>query len=216
MIARVKANPGRKFDQVRAGARNIFLRDGYAGASVDDIARAAGVSKATLYSYFPEKELMYREVFLDEAMQISGQTPIQIRPEASAAEALPVMTRQIADWLLSDRVIRLYRMNIGEALRFPDVSQRFHEVITGLLRDVVRGHLDRWVISGELDIEDTALAADQLIRLSGALLHDRALLSGGQKPRESTIAQMSNSAAQLFLRAQRRGTEGKPSLSAAC
>ncbi len=41
---------GRKFEQVLAGARDIFLRDGFDGASVDDIARAAGVSKATLYS----------------------------------------------------------------------------------------------------------------------------------------------------------------------
>ena len=41
---------GRKFDQVLDGAREIFLRDGFEGASVDEIARAAGVSKATLYS----------------------------------------------------------------------------------------------------------------------------------------------------------------------
>ncbi len=45
---------GRKFDQVLQGAREIFMSDGFEGASVDDIARAAGVSKATLYSYFPD------------------------------------------------------------------------------------------------------------------------------------------------------------------
>ena len=39
---------GRKFLQVLEGARTIFLRDGFEGASVDDIARTAGVSKATL------------------------------------------------------------------------------------------------------------------------------------------------------------------------
>ena len=44
---------GRKVDQVLAGAREIFLRDGFEGASVDDIARASGVSKATLYTFTP-------------------------------------------------------------------------------------------------------------------------------------------------------------------
>lgn len=53
---------GRKFDQVLEGARLVFLQDGYEGASVDDIARAAGVSKATLYSYFPDKRLLFMEV----------------------------------------------------------------------------------------------------------------------------------------------------------
>ena len=57
-----KIRKGRKFDQVLEGARAIFMRDGFEGASVDDIAREAGVSKATLYSYFPDKRLLFMEV----------------------------------------------------------------------------------------------------------------------------------------------------------
>ena len=57
---------GRKFLQVLEGARTIFLRDGFEGAAVDDIAREAGVSKATLYSYFPDKRVMFMEVFRSE------------------------------------------------------------------------------------------------------------------------------------------------------
>ena len=50
---------GRKFDQVLEGARSVFLADGFEGASVDQIAKVAGVSKATLYSYFPDKRLLF-------------------------------------------------------------------------------------------------------------------------------------------------------------
>ena len=53
---------GRKWSQVLDGARTVFLRDGFEGASVDDIVREAGVSKATLYSYFPDKRLLFMEV----------------------------------------------------------------------------------------------------------------------------------------------------------
>ena len=60
---------GRKFDQVIAGARAVFLADGFEGASVDDIAKAAGVSKATLYSYFPDKRLLFLEVARTECSE---------------------------------------------------------------------------------------------------------------------------------------------------
>ena len=53
---------GRKYDQVIDGARKVFLKDGFEGASVDDIAKEAGVSKATLYSYFPDKRFHFMEV----------------------------------------------------------------------------------------------------------------------------------------------------------
>ena len=57
---------GRKFDQVVEGARTVFLRDGFEGASVDDIAREANVSKATLYSYFPDKRVLFLEIASQE------------------------------------------------------------------------------------------------------------------------------------------------------
>ena len=50
MNMQAQTRKGRKFDQVINGARNIFLSQGFEGASVDVIARQAGVSKATLYS----------------------------------------------------------------------------------------------------------------------------------------------------------------------
>ncbi len=53
---------GRKFNQVLDGARTVFLRDGFEGASVDEIARVAAVSKATLYSYFADKKVLFAAV----------------------------------------------------------------------------------------------------------------------------------------------------------
>lgn len=216
MIEKQRLNPGRKFEQVRSGAKDVFLRDGYSGASVDDIARAAGVSKATLYSYFPEKQLMYREILLDEISRLAAQSPIRIADDTAPDAALPVMARQIASWLISDSALRMHRTHIAEAERFPDVSQRYHAALTKLLRDVVRGHLDRWVSESTLEIEDTALAADQFIRLSGAMLHDQALLTGDPETQEETIRRVGNSAARLFLAAHRAGGEDKAALAMIC
>jgi TetR/AcrR family transcriptional repressor of mexJK operon len=58
--------PGRrgraKRDQILTGARRVFLRDGFAGASTDAIAAEAGVSKRTLYAYYPSKEDLFVDV----------------------------------------------------------------------------------------------------------------------------------------------------------
>lgn len=201
MIDNQRPHPGRKIEQVRIGAREVFLRDGYAGASVDDIARAARVSKATLYSYFPEKELMYRHVLMDEIGRLSAASPISVGHDTGPAEALPEMARQIAGWLVSGPAIRMMRANVAEAGRFPDVSRRYHALLNQLLRDVVRGHLDRWVALGALSIEDTTLAADQFVRLSGALLHDRALMADMDGVPDEAINRISESAARLFIAA---------------
>ena len=50
---------GRKFDQVLEGAREVFLADGFGAANMDHVAKASGVSKATLYSYFADKESLF-------------------------------------------------------------------------------------------------------------------------------------------------------------
>ncbi len=81
---------GRKFLQVLEGARTIFLRDGFEGASVDDIAREAGVSKATLYSYFPDKRVMFMEVFRNELSREAADASALIEVELPVGQVLPL------------------------------------------------------------------------------------------------------------------------------
>lgn len=201
MIEKHKTKPGRKFDQVRDGARDIFLRDGFAGASVDDIARASKVSKATLYSYFPEKVMMFDEVMRHEMSKLGDGAPIEIAPGTTAREGLPQMAYQIARWLTSGPVVHLHRVGIAEAVRFPEIAQRYHDTLMQVIRDAVRDHLDAWVDGGELSIGETDLAADQLVRLSGAMIQDRALLLGETEPDEASLQKAADSAAFLFLAA---------------
>jgi len=58
----IEPKKGRKFDQVLEGARQVFLSDGFEGASVDDIAKAEGDTKATLYSYFQKQRILFKQV----------------------------------------------------------------------------------------------------------------------------------------------------------
>ena len=84
----VAVRKGRKFDQVLEGARKVFLSDGFEGSSVDDIARAASVSKATLYSYFADKRLLFMEVANTECQRQAGAALDEIDRAASPRDVL--------------------------------------------------------------------------------------------------------------------------------
>ncbi len=62
---------GHNFAQVVAGARQVFLEHGFVGASVDEIARVTDVFKATLYSYFPDKRMLFVEFVRSEQMALA-------------------------------------------------------------------------------------------------------------------------------------------------
>ncbi len=159
---------GRKFDQVLEGARAIFSRDGFEGAAVDDIARAAGVSKATLYSYFPDKRVLFVEVAKRECRRQADEALQLVSITAPPDCVLPVAAQRIIDFFLSEFGQRVFRICVAEADRFPELGREFYESGPALVRDRIRAYLDGAVARGELVIEDTRLAADQFAELCKA------------------------------------------------
>lgn len=191
---------GRKINQVLDGAWRIFQRDGYAGAGVDDIAQAAGVSKATLYAYFPDKRLMFQKT-MQAAMERYQAKPLDSVPlDLPAASGLPRMTTEITGWLNSDHEIRLSRLAIGEANRFPAIAKSYHQRFETLLGHPLRDRLEMFVNRRELEMEDMTLAARQLIRLCGLAVHDRAAARATGTD-AATIHRSAEMAATMFLRA---------------
>lgn len=157
---------GRKFDQVLDGARKVFLRDGFEGASVDDIAREAGVSKATLYSYFPDKRLLFMAIATgecqrqaDEALEFitEGDRPVR--------EALRYAANRLIDYITSPLGLQTYRLCVAETDRFPALGQQFYASGPLLVRARMVEYLQKAVARGELVIDDFELAADQFVEL---------------------------------------------------
>ncbi|WP_196053683.1 TetR/AcrR family transcriptional regulator [Paracoccus lichenicola] len=200
MMKSQSVTQGRKFGQVIKGAGAIFLRDGFAGASVDDIAQAARVSKATIYSYFPDKTLMFREAMRAEIARLEGTFTLDIDPGLPPQKAIAHIAVQAAEWMADPHRVSLCRVLLAEASRFADLALLFHDSLSRMLRDPVRAHLDRWVRAGLLAIDDTDLAARQLVGLSGAQcsLH---LLGTPQAASVAAIRANARDAAALFLRA---------------
>lgn len=197
MAAEIKK--GRKFEQVLEGARSIFMRDGFEGASVDDIARAAGVSKATLYSYFPDKRLLFSEVAriecnrqAEEALEVIGvEAPIEIVLHEAAS--------RIVRFFLSDFGQQVFRICVSESYRFPELGQRFYNSGPALVRERMSQVLAPYVERGILKIDDMDLAANQFGELCKSDLFVRCLCGVGCDLTEENIERVVSGAVEMFL-----------------
>lgn len=190
---------GRKWDQVLDGARTVFLRDGFEGASVDDIVREAGVSKATLYSYFPDKRLLFVEVAKAECAAQSDAAVAQIEASGDLREAMTTAAKRMVRFFLSDVGLQVHRIIVGESQRFPEIGREFYESGPARVRQILRRFLQKAVDEGKMKIDDIDLAADQFPELCKAGLHMQMVLGLRKAPTEDEIDRVVEGAVDVFL-----------------
>ncbi len=190
---------GRKFDQVLDGAWTVFMRDGFEGASVDDIAREAGVSKATLYSYFPDKRLLFMEVAKGECRRQAEESAAAIDMNRPPHAVLTDAARRIVAFMLSDFGMRVFRICVAESERFPALGQEFFRSGPMVVRDKIASYLRFAVARGELAIDDIELAAEQFHELCRADLHSRMLFGVAADNGTQDVERTVKGAVEMFL-----------------
>ncbi|MEP2533878.1 TetR/AcrR family transcriptional regulator [Shimia sp.] len=156
---------GRKFDQVLATATTLFLQHGFEGVGVDEIARQAGVSKATLYAYFPDKRHLFMEVARVECALQADRLEAKIDFDATVPEVLGVVGRGFMEIILSEFGRNIFRVCVSEGDRFPELGKQFYESGPAVMRAGMIDFLECGISRGELVIDDVELAADQFPEL---------------------------------------------------
>lgn len=195
----IEPKKGRKFDQVLEGARQVFLSDGFEGASVDDIAKAAGVSKATLYSYFPDKRFLFMQVAKTECSRQADVAIESIDMSAPVRQVLTDIARQMIDFITSQFGQRIFRICVGESDRFPELGREFYESGPKLIRDRLVAFFDKAIERGELQIEDRELAADQFHELCKADLFPRMVFNLSDNFTDAEKSRVVNGAVETFM-----------------
>ena len=190
---------GRKWDQVLDGARTVFMRDGFEGASVDDIVREAGVSKATLYSYFPDKRLLFLEVAKSECKSQSEAAAARIEASGDVRDVLKDAAMRMVRFFMSDVGMQVYRIVVGESQRFPEVGREFYNSGPAMVREIMIRFLTRAVEDGQLKIDDVELAADQFPELCKAGLHLQMVLGLRDSFSDEEIERVVDGAVDMFL-----------------
>lgn len=195
----VEIKKGRKFDQVLEGARRIFMRDGFEGASVDEIAREAQVSKATLYSYFPDKRLLFSEVARIECNRQAEEALEVIGKGATIEHVLHEAGTRILRFFLSDFGQQVFRICVAESHRFPELGRRFFASGPDLVRERLSKVLRPYVEAGILKIDDMDLAANQFGELCKGDLFIRSLCGMCDGASDADVERVVNGAVEMFL-----------------
>lgn len=190
---------GRKYDQVVEGARQVFLQDGFEGASVDLIARAAGVSKATLYSYFPDKRQLFMVVATAECRRQATGGVERVDPDLPPETVLERAADRISSFVLSDFGQSMLRIVIAESGRFPELAQEFWVSGLAQARAVLIEYFRAAVARGRLEITDVELAADQFIELCKAGMATRLMIGLGGEVTEADRQRVARGAVEMFL-----------------
>ncbi len=162
---------------IREAAATLFLKRGYQGTSMDDIAAAAQVSKQTIYTHFASKEDLFAQLVLGNSERVDDFVD-GIR-EALRGEDLEAALRDLARrylrFVARSDVLRLRRLIIGEAARFPDLARRYYELVPGRVYTALAERFAELQKQGKIRAGDSAEAANHFAWLTLGVTLDRGM-----------------------------------------
>ena len=179
-------------------AADVFCREGFGGASIDEIAAEACVSRQTVYNHYHDKETLFMAV-VDDVMSRANAMLFAILAAFSMRLSKNCICNQDGKFLR--RLVQI------EGERYPQLFESWRQQgplkITGALAAL----LARLNHAGGLQIDDCDLAARQFLALGSADLQMLTLL--GETPSDAQLDSAARNAVRTFLRAY-----GPPSLPA--
>ncbi|WP_182041668.1 TetR/AcrR family transcriptional regulator [Bombella mellum] len=178
-------------------ACTLLQKQGYHHTTMDHIAHHAGMSKKTLYLFFPSKRNLLEQLLLSELFTPLTPTPI---PEAELTEQLRGMVFQMAEILLCEKRLSLMRTIIGETNRSPSIQQLMTELfhISGN-KAKIQGWLDEQKQAGRLHFDNATDAADHLFGLTvGGPMLSRLAHCGPARDQDS-LHRYLNEGLRIFL-----------------
>jgi TetR/AcrR family transcriptional repressor of mexJK operon len=182
-------------------ATELFMNLGYGAVSMDAIARAAGVSKATLYAHFTSKDALFASIVNDGCRTntlAEGNFPDEVE---DIGITLRTMGRRILRFLIEPRTLGIYRVIIAESARFPELGEAFYANGPGLFRERFAAWAAVQTEAGHLAITDGRVAAEHFIALLRTSIFMRATLGIGSAATDEEIEATVESAIAVFLKA---------------
>jgi len=189
-----------KREQILDGAKRIFMRDGFNGASMNDITREAGVSKGTIYVYFENKEDLFGSLIERERARFVATVRDMLNDDGDVETVLHDFGVAFCSHLTNADVIASMRIMLGVIDRMPNLSRKFFTSGPYNVRTVLQDYLVRQVSLGRMKITDIELAARQFIELSSGSFFKLRLFGEMQDmPPRAEIERVASSAVALFM-----------------
>jgi TetR/AcrR family transcriptional repressor of mexJK operon len=196
--------PARRSDLKRsailAGAKLVFLREGFERASMDEVAAKAGVSKMTVYRHFGSKEDLFAGVIADLCNRIVAEDLERIFDEAPDRALRRYAERMIAIVFEPD-TIELHRIVVAESRLFPNLGRYFYDFGPQVCIDVLARYFERNKDNPAFRINDPVRTAEEFLELLRGYAHLRVLLKLERSPSRAELAERVRAAVGHVLRA---------------
>jgi AcrR family transcriptional regulator len=188
-----------KMRQIIDGARRVFLADGFDGASMNEVARVAGVSKGTLYVYFQSKQALFEALIREEHRRTAERLSMFDEAEPDVALVLKRFGNALMNVMLLPEHIALVRTVSAAAAKFPTIGRAFFEAGPQYGANRLADYFAQQVEAGTLVVDDVNLAAWQFLEcLQGGHLK-RMLFCVCEPPPQEAVEKAVSRAVDMFM-----------------
>jgi AcrR family transcriptional regulator len=205
---REQAGPSRSAQKRRAilyAARDVFLRNGYPGASMDEVAAKADVSKVTVYKHFSDKQSLFMAVItsaIEDAEASTRSLVEHLGASANLEEDLRTFARRHVTDVTQPQLIQLRRMIIAEAQRFPKLASTWHRAGPERAHTTLAQQIEKLARRGLLRVADPLLAAQHLNYLILSVPVNEAMFTGRDQPyNRRQLHRFADEAVRVFMAA---------------
>jgi TetR/AcrR family transcriptional repressor of mexJK operon len=154
-----------KHEAILAAARTLFTREPYERVSLDAVADAAGVSKVTIYSHFPDKDSLFVAAINSECEAVFSRIAPETPDAGPLEEVLVAFGCEFLATIFDPEIDRLHAVILSESRRRPELPAMFYETVVHRLTTVFAAYLRRQAELGRLRIAEPYTAAVQFLAL---------------------------------------------------
>ncbi|MBF0169178.1 MAG: TetR/AcrR family transcriptional regulator [Alphaproteobacteria bacterium] len=184
---------------IQEAAKRLFMSQGYSATSMDAIAGAAGVSKATLYAHFKSKQALFEAMVQERFRANMGENLLPLHLGDDPYEGLLAVARRFLGMLLSQDALAAFRLVLAESTRLPELSEAFYRSGPARTLQMVATYLDYLNQQGRLQVPDTATGADLFLGQLKGKLYLKCLLGLQNEASSEEIERHAAVAAAAFV-----------------
>ncbi len=198
----------RKRKAILEAATTAFVRKGYLGTSMDEIAGAAAVSKQTVYKHFADKQSLFTEIVVSTVNEVSEpvhEEVLNLHDSGDLEADFGDLARRLLARVMQPQLLQLRRLVIGEAGRFPELGRTFSERGPERTVGALATAFERLADRGLLKLDDPQLAAAHFNWLVLSIPLNRAMLRGdAELPTSAELDRYADAGVRVFLAAYGR------------
>ena len=198
-ILSAETSDNAKRQQILDGARRSFFAQGFDGTSINDIVKAAGVSKGTVYAYFSSKEKLFEALVYQDRRRQAEQSTIVLDDGRPVGEVLYDFGLTIVKLMSSEESIAQVRTVVAVADKFPEIGRSFYEAGPAFAIAKIAAYLSRRMAAGDLREADPELAAYQFMDVISGCVHKPRLFNAQHMVKKRSVEEVVAAGVELFL-----------------